>query len=296
MTSNLEFHHDVGDVWQSYSRALPLPGSTPKRLNPSAIPLLQGNLYGAISDPAAVKRYAELCGFRIHLLCPVTWPHILAFPLQLRLLTDPSFPLPLLGLIHMQNRVIQHRDLHLGEYPDIHCRIANPAVTPKGLTFDLCTDVFSSGKLIWEEVSTTLYRYPSTQRTKKAAGKPVGALPRYAKTRTLPVSESTGRRYGRVSGDLNPIHLHSLSAKLFGFPRAIAHGMWSKAHCLALLQRQPDWYTGPLEVAVAFKKPLFLPGKATLNWESHDQGMDFQLLNDKATVPHLTGQVRWLAQ
>ena len=42
-----------------------------------------------------------------------------------------------------------------------------------------------------------------------------------------------GRRYAAVSGDRNPIHLYALTAKAFGFPRQIAHGMWSKARCLA---------------------------------------------------------------
>ena len=70
-----------------------------------------------------------------------------------------------------------------------------------------------------------------------------------------------GRRYASVSGDRNPIHMHPLTAKLFGFPRAIAHGMWTKARCLAALEPSlPDAY----EVTVEFRKPLLLPGRATL--------------------------------
>jgi acyl dehydratase len=49
-----------------------------------------------------------------------------------------------------------------------------------------------------------------------------------------------GRRYGLVSGDMNPIHLSAPSAKLFGFRQAIAHGLWTKARALAaMLPRQP---------------------------------------------------------
>ena len=71
-------------------------------------------------------------------------------------------------------------------------------------------------------------------------------------------SGDLGRRYGSVSGDLNPIHVHPLTARLFGFKSAIAHGMWTKARCLGALQaRLPDAFT----VEVAFKKPIFLPGK-----------------------------------
>jgi hypothetical protein len=38
-----------------------------------------------------------------------------------------------------------------------------------------------------------------------------------------------GRRYARVSGDYNPIHLSALTAKLFRLPQAIAHGLWNRA-------------------------------------------------------------------
>ena len=69
-----------------------------------------------------------------------------------------------------------------------------------------------------------------------------------------------GRRYAAVSGDRNPIHLHALTAKPFGFPRAIAHGMWTKARCLAALEgRLPDAFS----VDVRFRKPILLPGRVS---------------------------------
>jgi acyl dehydratase len=294
MASSLEFHHDTDALWQLYSRALRGAWSAPKRANPSQIPGLEAQLYGVSSDPARVKRYAQLCGFEKRLAYPMTWSHIVAFPLHLRLLTDSAFPLPLLGLVHLRNRIVQHREIHLGEHLDIRCRIANPATTSKGLEFDLCTDAFSSGQQVWEETSTTLFREKSSPASSGKTSRAPQALPRYAKTQVLAVPEATGRRYGMISGDLNPIHLHPLAARAFGFPRAIAHGMWSKARCLALLQQQPGWRDGPVEVEVGFKKPLFLPGKATLNWEADNERMRFQLLNGKATEPHLDGYVRWL--
>ena len=73
-----------------------------------------------------------------------------------------------------------------------------------------------------------------------------------------------GRRYAAVSGDRNPIHLHGLSARLFGQQGAIAHGMWTKARCLAALQGHlPEAFT----VEVAFKLPVRLPAKvAFASW------------------------------
>ena len=70
-----------------------------------------------------------------------------------------------------------------------------------------------------------------------------------------------GRRYAAVSGDRNPIHLHALTAQAFGFPSAIAHGMWLKARTLASLEgRLPDAYTAD----VAFKLPVLLPSTVSI--------------------------------
>src|SRR6201999_1387604 len=98
-------------------------------------------------------------------------------------------------------------------------------------------------ELVWEEVSTNLKRggggngaKPPGDDLPKAEDLPATA------TRTL--AGDLGRRYGSVSGDLNPIHVHSLTARLFGFKSAIAHGMWTKARCLGALQASlPDAFT-----------------------------------------------------
>jgi acyl dehydratase len=104
-----------------------------------------------------------------------------------------------------------------------------------------------------------------------------------------------GRRYGGVSGDINPIHMHPLSARLFGFPKPIAHGMWLKARCLAALEGQlPERLT----VEVAFKLPLLLPAKvAFASWEAARGGAssghrDFAVHDARKGKPHLTGSLR----
>ena len=93
-----------------------------------------------------------------------------------------------------------------------------------------------------------------------------------------------GRRYGAVSGDRNPIHLHDLTAKPFGFPRAIAHGMWTKARALAALgARVPDAFT----TEVRFAKPLLLPGKVAFATE----GERFAVRDERKGTPHLHGTI-----
>ncbi len=95
-----------------------------------------------------------------------------------------------------------------------------------------------------------------------------------------------GRRYAGVAGDRNPIHLYGFTAKAFGFPRQIAHGMWTKARCLAQLDtRLPDAFT----VDVAFKRPILLPSKVT--FASDDEGAAFGVRSTRDDTPHLAGSI-----
>ena len=97
-----------------------------------------------------------------------------------------------------------------------------------------------------------------------------------------------GRRYGAVSGDLNPIHVHPLSARLFGFPSAIAHGMWTKARCLAALDSE---LPGAFTVQVAFKRPIVLPATVGFAEARTAGGIDFGVRDAKRDTPHLDGRV-----
>ncbi|TYC59125.1 hypothetical protein FMN52_06345 [Marinobacter sp. BW6] len=258
-----------------------------------SIPNLSASLLGVSTSGENLKRYQQVCGFVARSHLPVTWPHVLAFPLHLKLLTEKDFPLPLLGLVHLRNTITQHRAIGTGENLDLQVRLSNTVKSERGVEFDLITEARSAGRLVWEEASTTLFR--QTDGESKSSGKKAPPkLERYPNTENLKAPESIGRQYARVSGDSNPIHMHALSAKVFGFPRAIAHGMWTKAHALALLEQQEGWQSGALRVSCQFKKPLFLPGTAQLNWQTGEKGWDYQVLNAKGDAPHLTGRIDWL--
>jgi hypothetical protein len=221
------------------------------------VPDLTLRLTEAAIDPDRVAAYDRVCGFDLRDTLPATFPHILAFPLQLSLMTDPSFPFGAIGLVHIHNRITQHRPIRTSEKLEIKVWATPVQEHPRGHQFALRSEVRVGEELVWEEISTNLKR----GRGSEGASAPGSELP---SAKDLPATASwslpgdLGRRYGSVSGDLNPIHMHPLSARLFGFKSAIAHGMWTNARCLAALEsRLPDAYT----VEVAFKKPIFLPGK-----------------------------------
>jgi hypothetical protein len=221
------------------------------------VPDLTLRLTDVIVDGGRLAAYDRVCGFRLRDVVPATFPHILAFPLQLSLMTDPSFPFPAIGLVHIYNRITQHRAIRSSERLEIDVWATPAEEHPRGKQFSLRTEVRAGDELVWEEVSTNLKRGGGSE----AAKAPGTELPRaedLPATATWDLPGDLGRRYGSVSGDLNPIHVHPLSARLFGFPSAIAHGMWTKARCLAALEsRLPEAFT----VEVAFKKPILLPGK-----------------------------------
>lgn len=291
MSEILVYHNAAPALLPMYGRTL-----LPKHKQTDGdirIPDLCARLLGVSTGGKNQKRYQQVCGFATHSHLPLTWPHVLAFPLHLKLLTDKRFPLPLLGLVHLRNTITQHRSIGTGENLDLQVRLGNTVKSNRGVEFDLITEAHSAGRLIWEEASTTLFRQPDAE-SKSSGRKVPPELERYPNTETLKAPESIGRQYARVSGDSNPIHMHALSAKAFGFPRAIAHGMWTKAHALALLEQQEGWQSGALSVSCQFKKPLLLPGTAQLNWQTGDKGWDYQVLNAKGDAPHLTGRIDWL--
>ena len=119
-------------------------------------------------------------------------------------------------------------------------RATQPEPHPKGRTFTLLTEARVGDELVWKGESTNLRRGGGDE---SAAGKEAepGEAADLRDEAEWSLPGDLGRRYAGVSGDRNPIHLYGVTAKAFGFPRQIAHGMWTKARCLAQLDsRLPD--------------------------------------------------------
>ncbi|WP_439384954.1 MaoC family dehydratase [Amycolatopsis lexingtonensis] len=236
---------------------------------------------GIVVDPAHLAAYNTVCGFRLSDELPATYPHMLAFPLQMALMTEPGFPFPLLGMVHVANRITQHRALRLSEPLTIRVRAENLRPHERGRQFDVVSEAWAGGDLVWTDVSTYLRRGSgsgSGGRREQLAPPTPDAIWR--------VPGDIGRRYAEVSGDRNPIHLHPLTARLFGFPKAIAHGMWTKAHALAAFEgRLPAAFT----VDVRFKQPVLLPAKAGFTSWSTPEGWAFELWSK--SKPHLDGTI-----
>ena len=269
------------------------------------VPDLELTLQGVRPDPEVLAAYARVCGFTLRDHLPPTYPHVLAFPLHMAVMADGRFPFGAVGLVHIENRIVQHRPLGLHEELKICVRPTSLQPHPRGRTFGLVTEAWSGRQKAWESASTML------RRGGRPAGDGAAADPgmqnsrqqeRAHKADHADGDESSdptvsaewrlggdlGRRYAAVSGDRNPIHMHSLTAKPLGFPGAIAHGMWTQARCLAALEgRLPDAFA----VDVRFRKPIRLPGRVEFLSDAGGEEIRFAVRDAKRQTPHLDGRI-----
>ena len=234
-------------------------------------------------DPAHVARYAEVCGFPTKDVVPLPYPHLLAFELQMGIMTDPGFPAPAIGTVHLENSITQHRPVAVGETVDVLARVGPSRKHPKGTIYDFVTVVTAGGETVWEETSSYLRRGKGDESASSGMTFPdaePGPL-------VWKLPADLGRTYAAVSGDRNPIHLYAITAKALGFPRQIAHGMWTMARSVAALEnRIPD----AARVDVAFKRPVLLPGSVQFGSTRLDDGFAFSLVSPKDGSPHLLGR------
>lgn len=267
--------------------ALPLlPGMAKKGGDLPDLTLVRSDI--AI-DRSHVAAYASVCGFELRETLPVTYPHMLAFALHMGIMTDSSFPYAAIGSVHLANRISQHRAIGYDERLTVSATARDRRPHPKGTAFDLVTTVTSAGETVWESTST--YLRPGRGDEDAPSGSAgLDVVEGGGLTWSLP--SGLGRRYAGVSGDHNPIHLYPLTAKAFGFPRHIAHGMWTKARSVAAIaNRLPD----AVDVEVEFKKPVLLPGRVAFGLRIDDAASgaySFALTRPKDGAPHLVGRTR----
>lgn len=280
--------------WQELPRPPALPGlfaraALRRGVRGRALPN-RGFSSTATVDPDHLSRYRRLCNFKDDGRLPPTYPHLLAFTLQMRLLTERDFPFPLLGLVHLENRIRVLRPL--GGLGPFRISVATGQLAPhdKGVTFSLITRLDDQLGTLWEGDSRFLFRGLRLD----------GAPPARTEAEALPLEEidrwtapaDIGRRYARVAGDFNPIHIAAPTARLFGFPRAIAHGLWNKGRALAALSdRLPD---SGYEVDVRFQKPVLLPGEVRLLASAPAPQGQFSLRSARDDLPHMSGAWRTL--
>ncbi len=264
---------------------LPVARKLPGVSTPHELPSRELTRENVEVDREHLAAYDRVCGFRLRDELPATYPHMVAFPLAMELMTDTSFPFPVMGLVHIANRIDLLEPMTASQPFSVRVWAADKADHERGTQFQIHAEASVDGSVVWRSSSTYLHRSGGGGNGKKERSEQEPPRGGHA---VWSVPGDIGRRYAAVSGDRNPIHIHPVTAKLFGMKAPIAHGMWTKARCLAALEAElPETYS----VDVRFKLPIFLPAKVAFDASESNGGWEFSVTGAKDGKPHLTGEV-----
>ena len=269
---------------------LPGIGKPPRVPADATAPETRYRLDGVRVDSTALQAYCHATGQRFGGTLPLTYPFVLQFPVVMKLMTSDEFPFGAVGSVHMTNTIERSRPIEVGEPLDIVTHAQNLREHRKGILIDVVSEIRVGSELVTTQTATFL----NQQRT-SLSDEPRGPEPK-SKTPPPPdailaVDLKRIREYAAASGDRNPIHMGNLPAKAFGFPKAIAHGMWSAAAAVANVEAQlPDAVT----YDVRFGKPILLPAKVNLYTRRIDgKGTVAIAIRDRRKgFPHLTATTR----
>jgi len=244
---------------------------------------------GFRAKKANLDAYRAICGFAPSDEMPITYPQVMATSLHMWLMNQPQFPFPLLGIIHLRNRNEQKRPLLVGETFEVRASLGPGRRIPGALIFDLKSEfVDSAGEVVYNSTTTPLVRL---QMDSRGGGKtPEPALSPMQPFASFEAAENIGRKYARVSGDCNPIHLHPLTARIFGFRQAIAHGMWSIARCVGAVDQSLS--VKPTLLTCQYRAPLMLPTSLSLERSEEGTGPEFALWDKTRTTLYLNGSIK----
>lgn len=227
---------------------------------------------------------------------------MLSLPLQMQCLLDKKSPFPLLGLIHAANKVsiLEHVDLS----EPVECRVRFHDVRPhnRGWEVDVMLEGLQSGQLVYRSISSYLVKIKAVHVAPLVARKEVDDdcdMQDRERIQALSVNANTGRRYAKLSGDYNPIHLSRITAKAFGFKQSIAHGMWTLSRAISsFVSHQENVESLHVEeVSCRFKKPVFLPNEIHIHQHCKTQThalLDVTDRDDNNT--HLSASVSFSAK
>lgn len=241
------------------------------------------------AEPEEITAFARLSGLRgdqaAHL--PFLYPHTIAFPLQMVVLTHPRFPVPIWRVLQVRNRLVQHRRLGRDESFDIQTRTSAHRILDKGMEVDLQTTMVACGEVVWE-CTNTFYARGRFGTPTSAAVQPTPEAGGEIVDRWVAPREG-GRRFGRLTGDYNGLHLFGWYARRLGFARAFLHPQRVLGQCLDRLLAGAEPESPQLEAWL--KGPVFYGAPVELRARNSDGAIVFALTVEGESRPAIVGRL-----
>lgn len=265
--------HGLPRLPLSYVRAV-APWKRPATAT-TALPERQTIVTGWRPGLAQLAEYRALIGSSADM--PLVFAQVPIMAMTMDLVSKWSFPVRAMGLVHQGALVEVLDELPAEEGWDLRTWATAGRHVRSGLEFDVWGEVSVAGRVRWRSRAMYLSRSRTASGAEESAVPALSADGPWTDEIPLPATEGTGRDFARVSGDINPIHLHELPARAFGFRRAIAHGWWTAGRTAALLDR--DACVGGRTLAIAFRRPVELPSTPLLcSRQAEGGGVEFAVV------------------
>lgn len=255
------------------------------------------------------EKYNKLVAWRLGIASVIhpNYLQVLTLPMQLSMMSSDPFPFKPMGLVHLANVIKVNKLPEQSATLQLKTSFSGLSWHKKGWVFAMLSEGFVDGQLAVSGTSFYLSRQNHTNARVESSAEVNGHFKDAENTDPekhvsanlasddfaaltninemtksnyaveIPMPAGLGRKYASVSGDFNPIHLSTWSAKSMGFRRAIAHGMYSKAICLShvLKQAMADKTVSPItsqmQIFSQFMQPIYLPTKCELKVDNDDK-------------------------
>mgnify|MGYP000235112905 FL=1 len=259
------------------------------------LPIIKATWTGAQADQRVLNDYLAMLNLGKSANLPILYPHVMAGSMHMNMLSHKSFPVRLLGLVHLKNRITQYKAIPVDAVMDIHSEIASYRLVEKGLEFDFTTVATINDEKVWEEVSTSFKagRFGGKTNPSKEKSFELYSLKDSEKAGSWNVPNNRGKKYAKITGDYNPIHMSPLAAKLFGFKRDIAHGFGVLAEAIeySTAIALAGGVEKALRVDVVFKGPIYLNNDVYLHQNSQQNANRFDVYCGKNPKPSICSEV-----
>ena len=245
---------------------LKFPKRRPQRPLPSTLPEIVTE-YRLDSLPLdEIARYRAAFGFMGDHV-PLTWWYLPSQRAHLATMLDPRFPFRIAGLVHMENSLEEHGKIAPDQALVLRTVLRMlPPSSSGALRCVLKTTGSAENGPVFSCSSTYLIRRGERGGAKQADASPdLSGVPLAQWT----LDAAAGRRYARLSGDWNPIHLSGWSARLMGMRAPIIHGMHSLAASCAVLEGKTKRHARTLDCR--FRLPVPLGSMVSLSFDAVSQ-------------------------
>ena len=225
------------------------------------LPEISYSLQDVKIEKQNVDLFNQVCGIKDSKIF-ITYPYVLSGPLALSFITDKNFPIAPVGLLHLRNSIELFKNLEF-EFPYcLEIRTLNSRFRPQGFEFDLLTELKTQGEIVWACKSTFLKRGKYSKEDPPSEDEEI-----FMKLEDgqflegkIHIPSDIGKVYARICKDYNPIHISNIMAKILGYKRSIAHGMWTLARTASYLHPE----TSIKKLDAVFKGPVFTDSKVML--------------------------------